>query len=140
MEVFYSSHMLEHLDQKEAIDFLKEAHRVLMEGGIIRLVVPGLGKIVQDYAENGDADRFIESLHTCVPKPVSFSARLKLLLVGPRQHHWMYDENSLCSLLKRSGFRNAQALTGPGDTTIKNPGSLDLCERQEESIYAEAVK
>ncbi|MFZ1829324.1 MAG: methyltransferase domain-containing protein [Candidatus Competibacteraceae bacterium] len=139
VEVLYSSHMLEHLDQQEAHQFLKEAYRVLQKGGVMRLAVPDLGQIIRDYVEDGNGDRFMESLHTCVPKPKSFRSRLKLAMVGPRQHHWMYDEASLCSLLKRSGFQNARALKA-GETTIPDPGPLNLAERQEESIYVEAVK
>ncbi len=139
MDVLYSSHMLEHLDRSEAGLFLKEAYRVLKRGAVIRIAVPGLGQIICDYTEGGDGDRFIESLHTCVPKPNSFRARLKLVLVGPRQHHWMYDEASLCLLLEGSGFKSARALK-VGETTIPEPGPLDLAERQEESIYVEAVK
>jgi predicted SAM-dependent methyltransferase len=139
MEVIYSSHMLEHLDKQEANRFLAEAYRVLMRGGVIRLAVPGLRQKVQVYFEGGSADDFIESLHTCVAKPKTLRARLKLILVGPRHHHWMYDEASLCSLLERHGFHNALALKA-GQTTITNPGPLDLTARSEESIYIEAVK
>lgn len=139
IEVIYSSHMLEHLDREEASQFLLEAYRVLMRGGIIRLAVPDLGRKVGEYVDGGDGDLFIESLHTCISKPNSFRSRLKLVLVGPRQHHWMYDEKSLCSLLERSGFQNARALKA-GETRIPGPGLLDLKERQEESIYVEAVK
>jgi len=131
--------MLEHLDKQEASRFLAEAYRVLIKGGVIRLAVPGLKKKILDYVERGNADDFIESLHTCVAKPKTFRLRLRLLFVGPRHHHWMYDEISLCSLLERSGFHKAIALKA-GETTIPNPGSLDLMERADESIYVEAVK
>src|SRR5262245_41816323 len=42
LDVVYSSHMLEHLDPREAECFLNEIRRVLKPGGIIRLVVPDL--------------------------------------------------------------------------------------------------
>jgi SAM-dependent methyltransferase len=41
-DVVYASHMLEHLDRDEVKRFLKEAKRVLIEGGIIILVVHDL--------------------------------------------------------------------------------------------------
>ena len=37
VSVFYSSHVLEHLDQIDANIFLEEAYRVLLPGGVIRL-------------------------------------------------------------------------------------------------------
>ena len=51
----------------------------------------------------------------------------------------MYDEGSLCALLKDAGFVEARALP-PGQTTIANPGALNLREREEESLYVEAEK
>jgi len=43
--------MLEHLDREEAKLFLREALRVLKSGGIIRLVLPDLGKLIKEYFE-----------------------------------------------------------------------------------------
>src|SRR5262245_39079348 len=54
-EVLYSSHMLEHLDRHEVIQFLNEAKRVLVSGGRIRLAVPDLEKHIRSYVGDGDA-------------------------------------------------------------------------------------
>ncbi|TRU84854.1 MAG: methyltransferase domain-containing protein [Microcystis novacekii Mn_MB_F_20050700_S1] len=45
----YSSHVLEHLKQKETQKLLVECYRVLKPKGIIRIVVPDLESIVRDY-------------------------------------------------------------------------------------------
>ncbi|XDD45044.1 methyltransferase domain-containing protein [Leptospira sp. WS39.C2] len=45
----YSSHVLEHFEKKAAPFFLKEIHRVLEPGGIVRIVVPDLEQIVRAY-------------------------------------------------------------------------------------------
>jgi predicted SAM-dependent methyltransferase len=45
----YSSHVLEHLTRTEASNLLNECVRVLKPGGVIRVVVPDLEKIVQLY-------------------------------------------------------------------------------------------
>lgn len=44
IEVLYSSHMLEHLDQQEASRFLAEAYRVLVRGGLSDLLFRVSGK------------------------------------------------------------------------------------------------
>lgn len=137
--VLYSSHMLEHLDTSQAESFLREGYRILAFDGIVRIAVPGLRKQVDQYLSHKNADQLIHSLHTCVRKPNGFLGRLKYAVIGPRHHHWMYDEDSLCALLKRMGFKNPIVLQ-PGDTTIENPGALNLAERFEESIYVEARK
>ena len=57
-DVVYHSHVLEHLRPAEATALLRECHRVLRPGGILRVVVPDLEAIVRLYLEALDrADR-----------------------------------------------------------------------------------
>ncbi|MBW1699153.1 MAG: methyltransferase domain-containing protein [Deltaproteobacteria bacterium] len=65
-DVVYSSHMLEHLDRDGANKFLKEAYRLLRAGGIIRIAVPDLKKLIEQYNATGDADAFVEATHVCL--------------------------------------------------------------------------
>ena len=65
--------------------------------------------------------------------PTAFHYRMR------RNHHWMYDGASLSKLLYSGGFRDV-TLPNPGETAISNPEPLDLFERADESVYAEAVK
>ena len=139
LDVLYSSHMLEHLDRNEADKFLKEAFRVLRPGGIVRIAVPDIKKKVEQYIESGDADAFIESTRLCVPRPRSLAQRLRLLLVGTRNHQWMYDGNSLCRLLQKHGFVETEVLPA-GQTKISGHEPLDLQEGASESVYVEAEK
>jgi len=53
-DVVYHSHVLEHFSKTQAVTFLKECHRVLKSGGIIRIAVPDLEKIARSYLENLD--------------------------------------------------------------------------------------
>jgi len=139
VDVLYSSHMLEHLDRQKAQSFLNEAKRVLKSGGIIRIVVPDLRLLIEDYIKEKDANKFITRLHMNMDMPRSLIDKLKYLFVGDRRHQWNYDTISLSNLLKISGFENPTVLE-PGVTTILNPGALDLHERAEESLYMEATK
>jgi len=139
VDVLYSSHMLEHLDRNEASMFLKEAFRVLRPGGVIRIAVPDLKKQVKKYNEEGDADAFIEATHLCVPRPRSLAQKLRLLLVGPRNHQWMYAGNSLSRLVQKHGFIKAEVMP-VGKTRIQDYEPLNLHERASESVYVEAEK
>jgi len=49
IDVCYSSHVLEHLEQIEARNLLLESYRILKPNGIVRVVVPDLESIVKDY-------------------------------------------------------------------------------------------
>jgi predicted SAM-dependent methyltransferase len=137
-EVLYSSHMIEHLDHEEVKLFLSEARRVLCAGGIIRLAVPDIRMRIDRYNANHDADAFIQSTNMSRPRPRTFSKRVGILLVGPRQHHWMYDGESLSRLLLLHGFTSPRILRA-GETQISHPEDLNLYERAEESVYVEAM-
>jgi predicted SAM-dependent methyltransferase len=139
VSLLYSSHMLEHLDRVEARYFLTEAYRVMMEGGVIRLVLPDLSKFIKLYNQNQDADEFVESTMMCIPNPKTLPQRLRMAFIGNRHHLWMYDGKSLSRLLERSGFKNVQILD-VGQTIAKDFGLLDLHERANESVYVEGVK
>ena len=138
VDVLYSSHMFEHLDHEEAIAFLREARRVLRSGAIMRLAVPDISKQVERYLSSGDADEFVANTHLTQARPQGLVARLKVAFLGTRHHQWMYDGASLSKLLAAHGFRNITVQL-PGETMIKNPGSLDLKERADESVYVEAT-
>ena len=139
VEVIYSSHMLEHLDRAEAILFLKEANRILKRGGMIRLALPDISIAIDEYNKNKDADEFIKKTHMGLMRPRTLAERLRMLLVGTRHHHWMYDGKSLSTILLKNGFADAVVLAA-GETTIANPGSLNLREYEGWSVYVEAKK
>jgi hypothetical protein len=131
--------MIEHLDRGEARAFLAEVRRVLQPGGIVRLAVPDLSRLVNDYLTSGDADEFVAGTHMGLDRPAGLRARAKWVLVGPRHHLWMYDGDSLIRLLQEARFTGAAAEPA-GMTRIADPGALDLRERAAESVYVEAVR
>lgn len=65
-EFVYHSHVLEHLSLVQAYKLIKECHRVLVPGGMLRVAVPDLESIARNYlaalaaaergAAGGDAD------------------------------------------------------------------------------------
>jgi predicted SAM-dependent methyltransferase len=138
VEALYSSHMIEHLDRYEAVLFLKEARRVLRHGGIIRLAVPDIRMRAEEYVREGDADQFIASTNMARPRPRKMRERLSLLIIGTRQHQWMYDGASLSRLLLEQGFISPEVLKS-GETRIHEPANLNLQERCDESVYVEAI-
>jgi SAM-dependent methyltransferase len=135
----YSSHMIEHLDRAEARSFLAEVMRVLQPGGVVRLAVPDLSMLVRAYLGDGDADRFVAGTRMGLDRPCGLRAWAKWTLVGPRHHLWMYDGESLATMLSEAGFADAAAVP-PGSTRIPEPGQLDLRERAAESVYVEAIR
>lgn len=138
VEVLYSSHMLEHLDQNEVLLFFREAKRILNQNGIIRLAVPDIRIQINKYLKCMDADQFVKDTLLTQPRPKSFFDKLRVLFVGARNHQWMYDGKSLSMLLYKQGFKDI-TIVNAGHTRISNPMNLNLFERSEESVYVEAI-
>lgn len=47
----YASHVLEHFNRKDGERFLRECHRVIRTGGVVRIAVPDLERICRLYLE-----------------------------------------------------------------------------------------
>lgn len=56
-EMVYASHVLEHFSRSDGLRLLKECHRVLAPGGVIRIVVPDLEAIARNYLHCLEARR-----------------------------------------------------------------------------------
>jgi predicted SAM-dependent methyltransferase len=63
-EVVYHSQVLEHIPKDKAEGFIRECFRVLEPGGIIRIVVPNLEDIVDEYRKH---------LNQCLENPTAES-------------------------------------------------------------------
>lgn len=91
-DAVYSSHLLEHLYPEQALSCLREAHRILREGGVIRVAVPDLDTMIGEYDWN-DPDAFLD---------IFFEGKQRL---EKNRHHWHYNALSLQRVLRRAGFR-----------------------------------
>jgi predicted SAM-dependent methyltransferase len=137
VDALYTSHMLEHLDKDDALAFLREARRVLVPGGVLRIAVPDVRYHVDRYVRDGDADGLVARLYMTRERPKTFMQKVLYQIVGDRQHQWMYDGASLCRLVASAGFE-APEIVPAGTTTIPEPGELNLSERSPESVFVEA--
>jgi anaerobic magnesium-protoporphyrin IX monomethyl ester cyclase len=106
MRLIYASHFLEHLDYpEEALSTLKECHRLLIPDGTIRLVVPGIEKIIRAYCDN-DKIFFESQKHF---HPSWCTTKLEHLMYALQQdgeHKYGYDFETLKKLLSLAGFRH----------------------------------
>ena len=55
-ELVYATHFLEHIPRRDVHNFLFECHRVLMPGGVIRLVMPDLEEMARSYLKLRDSN------------------------------------------------------------------------------------
>jgi SAM-dependent methyltransferase len=104
----YCSHVLEHIHRNDVQLALANSFRVLLPGGIFRLVVPDLFWRVKNYLDNvgsGEATDLLQKRLHFRPEqaPKDLEARLRASL-GLSMHQWMYDEALMTDLLFRAGF------------------------------------
>ena len=131
----FGEHVIEHLPREDAQELLKECHRVLQPGGVLRLSTPDAGKYLRSYAGDGEFLRdpyFGEKIET----PLD---RVNLMMREAGSHLWVYDAPSLLLALKQAGFSNMQE-SAFRKSSHAAMSDLDSAAREFESLYVEATK
>ena len=135
-EVVYSSHTLEHLTKTEGLALLRECHRVLRPDGTIRLVVPDLARIVNEYVSGRmAAEDFVAALGVL---PEYKGRGPKVLQRRFQNHACMYDPARLLAILDDIGFDARER--GSLDSEIDDIARVELEERAEGSLVVEGRK
>lgn len=130
VDAVYHSHLLEHLDRGTAREFLSEVRRVLVTGGVQRIVVPDLEHLCREYVSHlaeceqvprnaGAHDDYVaalieqsvrrEAAGTSQQAPTRRAVENALLGDARRRgetHQWMYDRVNLAYMLEDLGYRN----------------------------------
>lgn len=104
-EQIYAVHILEHVARQDHVQAAKEVLRVLKPGGVAWIEVPDFEATVYQLSRSfrrGDRKR-IHKWTTSVYGKNRF--------VGD-QHRWGLDEQYLLELLRDTGFRKIQRITG----------------------------
>jgi len=145
----FSEHMIEHIDYADAVSMLRECHRVLRPGGVIRIVTPNLRALIEllASARSGIRREYYEffSRHFLPEGQPPTDACVANAFVRAWGHRFIYDEPTLRGLIEGAGFSGVvRRRLGESDhAALRNiehesrypPGLLDF-----ESIALEAMK
>ena len=137
VEAVYSSHMLEHLPRNVALGVLRECRRVLGSNGVLRLAVPDLRQMAEDYLRSSDAgaaDAFMRGSGLGVERRVRGLGRL-IEIMGGSKHKWLYDAKSLQQICVEAGFLATRVCSYREGSC---PGLEDV-EQRPESLFVEAL-
>jgi hypothetical protein len=114
---------------------MKEAWRVLRPGGVLRVVVPDLGKVVTNYLSDPDP----LASHKLLRRLSLKGSALRDLLRKGRRYEQMFDARSLSHLFVDAGFTSPEVCRFK-QSRIPEIAAIELEERKWESLYIEACK
>ena len=131
----FSEHLIEHVSKEDAARLLSECHRVLQNGGVLRLSTPDAELFLRSYA---DDRKFLA--HAEFSQPIDTAVdRVNYMMREYGQHLWSYDEELLTLMLKRARF-NTVIRQHFGASRHPRMNNTDFKDRAFESLYVEAIK
>ncbi len=99
----YNEHFIEHLTVLQGLAFLRECHRLLKSGGVLRIATPSLSTTVDKYQNDWRDQDWLSW-----PGTGHIKTRAEMLNISFREwgHQWLYDDEELCRRLQEAGFVN----------------------------------
>jgi predicted SAM-dependent methyltransferase len=132
VDVIYSCHFLEHFGYYDLLNILNECLRILKPGAIFSAAVPNARIYLEAYQNpvGFDPDMF------CRYKP-AYNYNSKIDFVNymaymDGHHHYMFDEENLITILKKTGFKTVIQREFDKD--------LDMEVRNFQTIYVQCEK
>ncbi len=133
-------HFVEHLEAREELPaFLRDCHRALATGGVLRIIVPDAGRYLQAYC-CGDLSGFRE-LEVPSPFPSDLPTRMDVInhvFHQWHEHRWAYDCEAMTHRLQEAGFTTIEQRTYQSSRDPRL--AQDRSVHAPYSLYVEAVK
>lgn len=147
----YASHVLEHLSTEKAGHFMAESYRVLLSGGVIRIVVPDFYQITKNYVDNfehGEEHDIDSTLTQCnlhkskayAPDRNVLKKFIDFIQDYPHQHKYMYDSKNLLKIFENNSFKKCIFKTYGKSDYIQEIDDVECTAEGVPSIYLEAIK
>jgi len=102
--LMHTEDFIDQLALEDAAAFLRECHRILMPGGVLRVLTPDMRKLAQLYLN--DPQQLKTLWKKFVGLPLSLDTAGEVFNLGMRfaGHTFLYDEESFKALASRCGF------------------------------------
>ena len=95
-DLIYMSHVLEHVSHRDIVSTLREMHRILKNGGVLRVSVPDFDRIIDIYQGN---DRDATSIEQPLMGGQDYSFNY---------HYAVFNDAHLRKHMLNSGFKNTR--------------------------------
>jgi predicted SAM-dependent methyltransferase len=107
-DYIFSEHMIEHMSYYHGLNMLKECHRILKKGGIIRISTPDLALLVNLYGDNKSSlqREYIKWSNNTFLKQIPEDNEVFVINNFMRDwgHTFIYDEHTLKTAMMSTGF------------------------------------
>jgi predicted SAM-dependent methyltransferase len=136
-----AEHVVEHIDFRDDIPaVLRDWHRVLRPGGIVRIIVPDAGRFLQAYAFQ-DAKRWQDLGWDLAKMPSDIYTPMHIvnhIFHQDGEHLFAYDFETMEWALRKAGFSIVEQMSYK---TSRDPMlGIDQKNHAPYSLYIEAVK
>jgi len=131
----FSEHVLEHVSFETGQFFLREAHRVLVPGGVLRIAMPDLEYLTRGYAE-GNWRKF-DWVHWPEFQFITTGAQMLNIAFRWWGHKHLYDEEELVRALRPLSFSHFERVQNEESSYDDLRG---LESRPDSRLIMEAVK
>ncbi len=132
LDLIYAEHVFEHFSYRQLVVLFSECYDALKSGGVLSLVVPNARIYLSGYFHPNEFDQKEYCRHNwglSYKCPIDY---VNYIFYMDGAHRYMFDEESIQSILRDSGFREVRIR--------EFDPNLDQLARKYESIYAAAVK
>ena len=141
-QIVYCSHVLEHLALDDFHKALKNTYKILVDGGIFRLVVPDLEYLANVYIADLSHESAINFMYATRLGKEKKTRGLRSAIVdwlGNSQHLWMWDYKSIQFELQEAGFKDIRRANF-GDSSHKIFQDVEVIQRWENCLGLECKK
>ncbi len=129
VDLIFSRATLEHLTYQELINHFLECHRLIKKGGYIRMCVPDMDIMINNYLEKKeDLEKAKHESEISLSMPFENHTDLFINRVLYHDHYYLHNFDTLSRALKKTGFRNVKKV---------NAGQTSFPEISEELYKAE---
>jgi predicted SAM-dependent methyltransferase len=132
VDFVYSSHFLEHFHTSEIKNILNECYRVLKPGGKISTCVPDASIYINAYIRNEELDQSCWIRYLPAADINSKIDYINYIGHMDGEHKHLFDLENLICIHNACGFQETKCR--------QFDSSLDMKERDFESIYVDAIK
>lgn len=114
----FGEHVIEHISERQGERLLRELHRVLRPGGVLRITTPDLRKIIAIYEDRNPViglPEYAEFLDGIAAGEHRRGAQVLNTFMRAWGHRYVYDEEDLRVKLEAAGFAAVRRLE-PGES------------------------